>query len=43
MEWLGTVVMCRAYGMAISIRHMTIGAMLWVHSPRTLVAAMIHR
>ena len=43
VELLCTVVMCRAYGVAVPIRHMTIRAMLWVHSPWTLVGAMIHR
>jgi hypothetical protein len=43
VELLCTVVMCRAYGVVVPIRHMTIRAMLWVHSPWTLVGAMIHR
>lgn len=43
VKGLSTIVMCRAYRMAVAIGHMTIGAMLRIHTPWALVATMIHR
>lgn len=43
MEGLSSIVMRRTYGVAVAVRHVTVRAMLGVHSPRTLVTAMIHR
>jgi hypothetical protein len=43
MERLAIAMVCRAYGVAVAIGHMSILSMLGCHSPGTLVATMIHR
>ena len=43
VERLAVAMVCRTDGVAVAVGHVAVGAMVGVHPPWTLVAAMIHR